>query len=145
MADAAPRVGPVATVWRGARRRCGRCGGRRIFASYFHLRERCPTCGVRFSREEGFLTGVWLVNFAVTEGLMFLLLMGFILVRAGSSSGGPLWPVLSGAFTFAVLAPVVFYPLAASTWAALDLVLRPLDPDEEADAATWLAAPDTTG
>jgi uncharacterized protein (DUF983 family) len=134
------RVGPLATVWRGMRLRCGRCGGRRLFDGPFRLKERCPTCGYTFRREEGFWTGVFLVNFAVTEGLMFLALMAYVLVRAASDSGGPLWPVLTACLTFAVLAPIVYYPFATTTWAALDLVLRPLEPDEEADAATWVAS-----
>jgi uncharacterized protein (DUF983 family) len=122
------------------RRRCGRCGARRIFASWFRLRERCPSCGYRFAREEGFLTGVWLVNFALTIVLMFLVLMVFIVGRAGQDSAGSLWPVLSVCMALAVLTPIGFYPFAASTWAALDLVLRPLEPGEEADAATWVAS-----
>lgn len=136
------RVGPVRTVLRGMAKRCGRCGGGRLFDGWFRLQERCPSCGYRFSREEGFWTGVFLVNFAVTEGLMFLALMAYILWRAGAEAGGPLWPVLTTCLGFAVLAPVVYYPFAAATWAAIDLVLRPLEPAEEADAATWLAAHD---
>jgi uncharacterized protein (DUF983 family) len=76
------RVGPLRTVGRGLRRRCGRCGGRGLFRGWFRLRERCPSCGYRFAREEGFWTGVFLVNFAVTEGLMFIVLMAYIVMRA---------------------------------------------------------------
>lgn len=134
------RVGALRTVWRGMRRRCGRCGGRRLFDGWFRLKDRCPTCGYTFRREEGFWTGVFLVNFAVTEGLMFVVLLGYVLVRAASDTGGPLWPVLAGCLGFAVLAPILFYPFATTTWAAIDLVLRPLEPEEEADAATWSSA-----
>lgn len=143
---AAPeRVGPARTVLRGALKRCGRCGGGGLFDGWFRLKERCPTCGYRFSREEGFWTGVFLVNFAVTEGLMFVALMAYVFVRAASDTGGPLWPVLVACLSFAVLAPIVYYPFAAATWAALDLVLRPLEPSEEADAATWVASRERTG
>lgn len=135
-----PRVGPVRTVLRGLSRRCGRCGNGRLFRDWFRLKERCPTCGYVFRRETGFLTGVFLVNFAVTEGLMFLALMVFILARAGTDSDGPLWPVLAVCVGFALVAPVVFYPFATTTWAALDLVLRPLEPEEEADAILWAEA-----
>lgn len=134
------RVGSIRTVLRGLFRRCGRCGGGRLFDGWFRLKERCPTCGYRFSREVGFYTGVFLVNFAVTEGLMFVSLMAYIFWRATSDSGGALWPVMTACVGFAVIAPVVFYPFAASTWAAIDLVLRPLEPEEEADAATWVAS-----
>lgn len=131
------RVGPLRTVARGLLRRCGRCGGGRLFDGWFRLKQRCPTCGYAFRRETGFLTGVFLVNFAVTEGLMFVALMAFILARAGAQSDGPLWPILAACVGFAVVAPVVFYPFATTTWAALDLVLRPLEPQEEADAIVW--------
>jgi hypothetical protein len=95
---------------------------------------------VRFQREEGFLTGVFLVNFGVTLAVMWLVLMVWIIWRASSDSTSAIWPVLAGAVGIALLVPVVLYPRAASTWAALDLAMRPLDPDEEADAATWVAA-----
>jgi hypothetical protein len=99
------------------------------------MRERCPRCGYRFSREEGAFTGVYLVNFAATEALMFLVLMAYALWRGITGTDAPLWPFLVGCITFAVVAPIVFYPFAASTWAAVDLVMRPLDPVEEAEAA----------
>lgn len=133
------RVGAVRTVLRGMRRRCGRCGGGRLFDGWFRLKERCPTCGYTFRREEGFVAGVYLLNFGVTEGLLWVSLMAYVLWRSATGSDGPLWPVLAVCLALAVAAPVVFYPFAASTWAALDLVLRPLEPDEEADAATWAA------
>ena len=136
----ASRVGPLATVWRGTRGRCGRCGCRGLFRGYFRLRDRCPCCGYRFRREEGFLAGVYLVNFTVTIGLMWVLLMTFIIWRVGSDANSALWPILLLCLAVAIVVPVVAYPFAAATWAALDLVMRPLEPDEEADAATWTAA-----
>ena len=139
--DPAPqRVGPVATVWRGARGRCGRCGRRGIFDGYFTLKERCPTCGVHLQREEGFMTGVYLVNFTITIAALWLLLMVWVLWRAGTDSSSAVWPVLVVACAIAVVFPIAGYPRAASTWSALDLAMRPLDPDEEADATTWVAA-----
>lgn len=123
-------------------RRCGRCGAGQVFESWFHLRERCPRCGYRFTREAGAFTGVYLVNFAVTEALMFAVLMVYVLWRGVSGSDAPLWPFLTGCMIFAVGAPIVFYPFAVTTWAALDLVMRPLDPVEEAEAAVHAEDPD---
>ena len=134
------RVGPVRTVLRGMRRRCGRCGGGGLFDRWFRLRERCPTCGYRLAREEGFMAGVYLVNFGVTIGLMWVAIMAWILWRGASGSDAALWPVLAGCLGIAVVVPIAGYPFAAATWAALDLVMRPLEPDEEADAATWRAS-----
>jgi hypothetical protein len=45
-----------------------------------------------------------------------------------------MWPFLVAIITFALVAPIAFYPFAASTWVAMDLLMRPLDPDEIADA-----------
>lgn len=134
------RVGPVATVGRGARRRCGRCGARGLLDGWFRLKERCPRCGYRFKREEGFFTGVFLVNFGVTLAVMWVVIMGYVVWRAGTDAGGGLLPVLVVLVGIALALPVVYYPFAATTWAALDLVLRPLEPDEEAEAAIHAAA-----
>jgi hypothetical protein len=98
------------------------------------MKERCPRCGYRFAREAGHFTGTYLLNFAVTETLIFLVLLGYALWRGITGTEAPLWPFVVGAGAFAVLAPIVFYPVAASTWAAIDLLMRPLDPEEELDA-----------
>jgi hypothetical protein len=82
---------------------------------------------------------VYLVNFTVTLFLIWLALMVYVIGRAGTGSDDQLWPMLSACLALAIVVPVVAYPFAATTWAALDLVMRPLEPDEEADAATWAA------
>ena len=76
-----------AVVWRGLRRRCGRCGAKRIFSSYFQLHERCPRCGYKFEREEGFFTGVYLVNYAITALLLVAMIFAFLLVAVASDGG----------------------------------------------------------
>lgn len=122
---------------RGTVKRCPRCGGGRLFDGWFRLKERCPTCGYRFKREEGFFTGVFLVNFATALALMWVFLIAYFVWRAAADSDGPLWPALAASLGIALLTPVVFYPFATTIWAALDLLMRPLEPSEiaEADAA----------
>jgi uncharacterized protein (DUF983 family) len=121
-------------IGRGLRRRCGRCGARGLFDSWFRLKERCPRCGYRFAREEGFFTGVYLINIAVTEGAMFVALMVFIVVRGVANWSFPLLPILLATAVAAIVVPILFYPFAATTWAAMDLAMRPLEPIEEAEA-----------
>ena len=65
---------------------------------------------------------------------MFVVLMGYVMWRGITGNHAPIWPFFIGCTAFALLAPIVFYPVAASTWAAIDLLMRPLDPDEELDA-----------
>ena len=127
---------PVRTiVWRGLRRRCGRCGAKRIFRSYFQLHERCPRCGYKFEREEGFFTGVYLVNYAVTAFLLVVEIFAFLLVAVASDGDVSLVPWLVGGAAIAIFCPLLLYPYAKSTWAAIDLAARPLEPVEEAEAA----------
>ena len=98
------------------------------------MAERCPRCGMRFEREEGFFLGAYVVNFGVTEGLMLLLLIAYVLVQANNPDGVPVLPVVLAAVGAAVLMPLAFYPLSRTIWVAVELVMRPLEIDEEADA-----------
>jgi uncharacterized protein (DUF983 family) len=124
---------------RGLRRRCARCGEGGIFDGWFRMKERCPRCGYRFAREAGHFTGTYLLNFAATESLMFAVLLGYALWRGITGTHAPVWPFALGCGVFAVLAPIVFYPIAASTWASIDLLMRPLDEMEELDARAHAA------
>ncbi|HEY2813903.1 MAG TPA: DUF983 domain-containing protein [Acidimicrobiales bacterium] len=122
-------------VLRGVRRRCGRCGARKIFRTYFQLKERCPRCGYKFEREEGFFTGVYLVNYAVTGVLLVIEIFAFLLWAAANDGDVSLVPWLLVGAAIAILGPLLLYPFAKSTWAAVDFAARPLDPVEEAEAA----------
>ena len=64
----APRVREVGTfrvLVRGARKRCPRCGERKIFDGFFKLTSRCPVCDLRFEREEGGFLGAMALNYTV--------------------------------------------------------------------------------
>jgi hypothetical protein len=98
------------------------------------MAERCPRCGMRFEREEGFFLGAYVVNFGVTEGLLLVLLMAYVLVQANDPDGVPVLPVVVAAVAAAVLMPLAFYPLSRTIWVAVELVMRPLEADEAADA-----------
>lgn len=133
MAPTPPTAGTI--VWRGLRRRCGRCGAKGIFQSYFTLKERCRVCGYRFVREAGAFTGVMLMNVTATFVLMFLSLISYVLWRGVTGEDVSLWPFALACLAFAAVVPVVFYPFAAALWASMDLAMRPLDPGELDDAA----------
>jgi uncharacterized protein (DUF983 family) len=126
---------PRTMIWRGLRRRCARCGTKVPFVDYFHIDERCPRCGYRFVREEGSFTGVYLVNYAVTAVILVTLIMGAVFLIAIGDVQLPILPVLAAGFVIAIAVPVLFYPFAVTTWAAIDLMARPLEPAEEAEAA----------
>ena len=131
---------PVVMVARGIRKRCARCGTKVRFIRYFRLPERCHGCGYKFDREEGGFTGVYLVNYGFTAMVLVLSIFGFILYTVASDGGGSILVFLGIGFAIAILLPTWFYPRAATIWASLNLLMRPLEPDEEAAAATWMAA-----
>jgi uncharacterized protein (DUF983 family) len=126
---------PVATLLgRGLRRRCPRCGAGGLFQGWFRLAERCPGCGMRFSREEGFFVGALFVNFAVTETVLFAWLLASFLLTLPDA---PIVPIAAGAVAVCALVPLLFYPFSKTIWAAIHLAMEPLDEREQADAAAY--------
>jgi hypothetical protein len=120
---------------RGAVKRCPRCGSGGIFQTYFHLKERCPTCGYRFVREAGAFTGGLLMAWVFTLALMILPLLIYVFWRGISGRDDIAFlPFAIASLAFAVVVPIVGYPFTSSTWAAIDLATRPLEADELAEA-----------
>lgn len=111
--------------------RCPRCGARRVFETWFRMVERCPSCGLRFERESDFFLGAYVVNLAVTEGLLIVSLFVYIF-QAVSDPRAPSGPVLAAALFFAVVGPLAFFPFSRTIWAAVDLAMRPVPMDVEA-------------
>lgn len=99
------------------------------------MRERCPSCGLRFEREAGFFVGALFVNFAATEVLLFVWIAGSFLLTLPHPRVTPL--LLIGVGVICTLVPVVFYPFSKTTWAAVHLAMEPLDEAEQADAAAY--------
>jgi len=126
-------------LWRGMTRRCARCGTGKLFTHWFRMVERCPGCGYRFQREEGFQLGGYVINFGVTEGLVCLVVAGYI-VAAAANPNVSIWPVVVGGILAAVVTPIAFFPFSRTIWAAIDLALTPLTVLEQAEAETALAA-----
>jgi uncharacterized protein (DUF983 family) len=110
---------PGQTLARGIKRSCPICGHRKIFSSYFRLKESCPRCDYNFSREEGYWVGAIIMNTAVTEALFLLLFIVAIIVMAPDID----WVVLLviGVATNLIF-PVLFYPFSKTLWMAFDLV-----------------------
>jgi uncharacterized protein (DUF983 family) len=129
---------PGTLLKRGVLKRCPRCGERDIYRTYFRMRERCPACGYLFEREPGFFVGAYLINFAIIEGVLFVLLMGFIAWKDQNPDAGVLIPIGIGV-VLGVVGPVVFYPYSRTIWSAFDLLMTPLEVDEIVAAADAVA------
>ena len=96
-----------------------------MFAGWFRMVERCPSCALRFERESDFFLGAYVINLAVTEGLLIVALFVYVF-RAVSDPGTPAPPVIAAALVFAIGAPLAFFPFSRTIWAAVDLAMRPV-------------------
>jgi uncharacterized protein (DUF983 family) len=127
------RDGVLRTLWRGATKRCPRCGGGRLFRRWLEMKASCPRCGFGFEREEGFFLGAYVINLAVSE-LAVVAVVVTLIVQEARGHAGSLVPWIVVGLAIQLLLPVLFYPFAKTIWSAIDLVMRPLDPHEEAEA-----------
>lgn len=123
------RLGPM--LWRAARRRCPRCGGRGWFTGWFARAERCRSCGYRYERQVGFSLGAVTVNTMVTFGVIAAVIVGGMVATYPDMA---VVPIVAAAVGVAVVVPIVFFPFSYTIWAAIDLAMRPLEPAEIADA-----------
>jgi hypothetical protein len=96
--------------------------------------DRCPTCGFRFERIEGHWIGALGINTILTFAIgMFVLIGGYALMYPD-----PNVPVLLVAVVVVAIAgPLVLFPWTRMVWSASDLLMRPLDPDDDVDPEFW--------
>lgn len=126
-------IKPITMVLRGCAIRCPRCGGRKLFQHYFKLKERCPTCGYKIARDEGFWLGGYVMNVVIGEGLLALYLFYFA-TKVIAEPDMKIQSWLTIAVVLAIVPPILFFPLSRTTWMAFDLMIHPLEPHEVADA-----------
>ena len=131
-------------VLRGLVRRCPRCGSSGIFRRWFSMRERCPTCGVRFDRkpEEAFFLGAFVIQTALIMTPLAVLLFLFGMATGDLAGGEPRNYVLL-MVAHVVLTPFLTYPSTKSTWFAFDLAMGGLEPNEQREAEQAVAASST--
>jgi uncharacterized protein (DUF983 family) len=117
-------------VWRGLLRRCPLCGRRGIFESWFHQRDRCPTCNYPTTRVEDQWIGAYGMNMIVSFTVLVLAIaVGF----AVTYPDPPIAVLLGVCLTVAVGLPVAFQPISRSLWSAIDMAMRPPEPDDDID------------
>jgi uncharacterized protein (DUF983 family) len=129
--------GAVTAFARGAIRRCPRCGGGRLFETWFRIRRRCPRCGLRLEREEGGFLGAMTINYAVTAAVWLTVLIVWLIVDLPDVH--VLWLTLAS-IGVAIVVPLLFWPLSKTLWAAVDYLVYRTDPEyasrEAADRAS---------
>jgi uncharacterized protein (DUF983 family) len=119
-------VGTFRVLIRGLRKRCPRCGERKIFDGFFKLTQRCPACDLRFEREEGGFLGAMALNYTVA--IVFWL----VLMAVGIALTVPVVPVaplLVASIGVLTVVPVWFYPRSKTLWAAIEFLVARSEPD----------------
>jgi uncharacterized protein (DUF983 family) len=118
---------------RALRRRCPRCGSRGIFQHWLRMKERCPGCGLQFSRDEdGYALGALWFNLLAAEAASTAI---WVTVAVRTWPDVP-WDTLQyeGPLT-AVLMPILFFPFSKTLFLAFDLCFRPAEPAARTPAA----------
>jgi len=87
---------------------------------------------MRYERLPGFSLGVLTMNTIVTFGGMLLVIVIGMFTTYPDIA---VVPIIVGCSLIAVVVPLVFHGSAATLWAALELVMRPLEPKELEDMA----------
>jgi len=126
--DEPPRLAEAGTfrvLIRGLRKRCPRCGERRIFESFFRLRPRCPVCDLRFEREEGGFLGAIALNYLVAVGVWLVVLVVGIALTVPDV---PVAPLLAASIIVLVAVPLWFYPRSKTLWAAIEFLVARSEP-----------------
>ena len=124
-------AGGVRAFARGAIRRCPRCGGGRLFETWFKIRERCPRCGFRLEREEGGFLGAMTFNYAITAVVWLAVFIVWLVVDLPDVHVLLLTIV---SLAIAVVVPLLFWPFSKTLWAAVDYLVTQTEtahiPDE---------------
>ena len=97
------------------------------------MAERCPGCGYRFEREEGFFLGAYVVNLAIVEGVLLVLTVVPLIFLLNRDPEASVAGIVAAGLVAAVLAPLAFYPFSKTIWTAIDLIMRPADAGEPSD------------
>ncbi|HLG00778.1 MAG TPA: DUF983 domain-containing protein [Acidimicrobiia bacterium] len=105
------------------------CGSRGLFRRWFSMVERCPRCGFRFEREAGHWVGSLGLNTVISFGALLVTIVTGVALTAPDVAVGPVTAV---GVAVAVVLPVLIFPLTRTLWAAVDIMMRPLDDDDRA-------------
>lgn len=111
-----------------------------MFATFLELHERCPSCGLAYEREPGYWVGAMIIITVITFGLFLVLLIGGMMVTWPDVPWGWLLGVTVAAN---ILVPILAYPVAKTTWCALELSWHPLEPHEVASAEAHVRQTDS--
>ncbi len=115
---------------RGLALRCPLCGRGGLFRHWFTMVERCPRCGFRLERIEGHWLGALGMNTIVSfTAVLLAVIAGVALTYPDGSTTA----AVIGIVATAIIVPLLFFPVSKTLWSAIDLAMRPLEPEDDVD------------
>lgn len=118
-------AGGFTVLARGLRKRCPRCGQRRVFDGWFKLKERCPSCSLEFAKEEGAFLGAMVLNYSVGFAAWIAGLVGILIATVPDA---PMAPLMLMTLVTLVLIPLWFFPRSKTLWAAIEHLVHRSEP-----------------
>jgi uncharacterized protein (DUF983 family) len=105
---------------RAIRLKCPRCGEASLYEKPFRMRGNCPSCGLKFEREQGYFVGAIYINYAATIAVA---VPGFFILDVFTNIG--INQQLAIWVPFAVVFPVLFFHHSRALWLVLDHLFNP--------------------
>ncbi len=106
------------------------CGSSELFDGYYRMKIRCPRCNLSFERVEGHWVGSLGMNIIVTFGVLLVTIAVSVALMWPRPSAVPM---LVPALVVAIGVPLLFFPISRTLWSAIDLLMTPLEPDDDVD------------
>ena len=112
---------------RGLLVQCPACGGRGNFPGFFSMREQCGACGLTFERIAGHWTGAIGISIILSFPALAIVMVGGLIATAPDFK---VWSIIIAGVCVGIFFPILIFPLTRTLWTALDIMMRPLRPDE---------------
>jgi len=121
-------ISTKASLIRGLLLRCPLCGQGKAFRRAFSMYQKCPTCGWRFEREEGYWTGAIAINLVITVLLLVIILVPLAISLATAQI--PVIILVVASLPLPIILPLLFFHHAKSFWMSIDVLINPPEPEE---------------
>jgi uncharacterized protein (DUF983 family) len=116
-------------LFRGLFRRCPWCGGKgAFFTGWTSKQPTCASCGLNWRRGDvGYELGAAATAAIISMGPLVVLLGIMVAFTWPEVNVVPMFVVLG---VGAIVLPILLYPSSYTVWQAVDILLRPPEPDD---------------
>jgi hypothetical protein len=94
------------------------------------MKHHCSSCGLVFEREQGYFVGAIYINVVVTETLLLMTFLFYLLIVPVSDQ-----TIYATLYAMAVAVPLAFFHHSRSLWLSIDHIIDPLKTRIDLDQA----------